>query len=1163
MMDEKLTQLVGQLISLQGHFEGSVTLEGVRPLANGYECRVRLQDGTLEETIISQDEVAALLDNLPETEIAKISVDGDKLRLLIESARIRLAYTHDRQFAVSLSAIRTLPHQIEAVYQKMLPQPRLRFLLADDPGAGKTIMAGLLIKELKLRQAVERILILCPAPLTIQWQDEMLRWFGEPFDIIFSAVDQQQLVNPWQKFSQVIASIDYAKQDDVRERVWQQHWDLVIIDEAHKCSARTTSGGAGREPKVDATKRYTLASQVTSQADLVLLLTATPHHGDEDKFAHFLRLIDPDLFPEPHRLKNQAAEIRKSVFRLGQDCPWALRRLKEDLKDIKGHRLFPDRHARTVTFSLNSEEYALYKAVTAYINEFFSQAGPRRNSAALARTVFQRRLASSTCAIHESLKNRLKKQQGLLEELESLPPQQRARKIAWLQGRLPDAEQDEDDLDEATRDQLADEFTAALELDQIRMEIAALGELVEQARRVREQANDSKLAALRDSLEEAQFSELRDGRGKLLIFTEHRSTLSYIREYLQTRGYLTCEIHGSMNPHERKRAQELFRTHAQICVATEAAGEGINLQFCHLMINYDLPWNPTRLEQRLGRIHRIGQERDCYVFNFVATESEDGHPVIEGRILQRLLEKLEQMKEALADRVYDVLGEVLSLNDINLLEMLRQAAYDPRRLDEYIDQIDRIDPKKLKEYEEATGIALAQSHVDFSEFQQQNLEVEEHRLMPCFVEAYFRDAAREVGLKLDLRADGLWRIDHVPIDLRSERLQSVQHMGKADSSYNKVTFHKQHLEQDAHLDAVLLGPGHPLYAAVDERLNDRLASFLGGVSFYLDPLASSPYRFHFFEISIIGKDARGKDATLYGELVTVREEAGTFEVVPGDLILNLLPHPQSPAEVRPVDWQSAADFLKGGYQLECRTRCQEERQRYAQIIRDYLENSFRVRLNRAQEQAMRLLGEAGQKPEYKLAADEASRRVKELERDRDDRMAGLERLTVARTGPVRHLATALIMSPSSQAEVQALGLMDEPEPHISRKIELAAEDLVIAALTQEGFPPDRIQRIGHLKRGFDLRAHRVVDTATGEIEVRRVEVKGRAQGQAIRLTVNEWYKAQQLAETYWLYVVWDPLGDNPEMIYIQNPAARLDHAKREIQAARLIEIPFQALKKTS
>ncbi|MGD0660220.1 MAG: DEAD/DEAH box helicase [Syntrophorhabdales bacterium] len=256
----------------------------------------------MEEAVISAEAMAVVLGQEPDEGKAQSPVEAEKLRLLIESARIRLTYAHDQQFAVSLSGIRTLTHQIEAVYQAMLPQPRLRFLLVDDPGAGKTIMAGFLVKELKLREAIERVLILCPAPLTIQWQDEMLRWFGEPFDIIFSAVDQQQLTNPWQRSSQIIASMDYAKQEDMRERVWQERWDLVIVDEAHKCSARTASGGQNREPKVVPTKRYDLALRVTYQTDHVLLLTATPHHRDEDKFAHFLRLIDPDLFPEPHRL---------------------------------------------------------------------------------------------------------------------------------------------------------------------------------------------------------------------------------------------------------------------------------------------------------------------------------------------------------------------------------------------------------------------------------------------------------------------------------------------------------------------------------------------------------------------------------------------------------------------------------------------------------------------------------------------------------------------------------------------------------------------------------------------------------------------------------------------------------------------------------------------
>jgi hypothetical protein len=422
MTDSGLTLPVGRSVPLPGHFDTPVVLEEARRLGSGYECRVRLPSGGIEEVVISAEEATGLA-ALVGVEQRSKTVDPKDLQLLVESARIRLAYAHDRQFAVSLSGIRTLPHQIEAVYQKMLPQPCLRFLLADDPGAGKTIMAGLLVKELKLREAIERVLILCPAPLTIQWQDEMQRWFGETFDIIFAAVDQQQLSNPWQRTNQIIASIDYAKQDDVRERIWQQHWDLVIIDEAHKCSARTGSGGAGREPRVISTKRYDLAWKLSGQCDHVLLLTATPHHGDEDRFAHFLRLLDPDLFPEPHKVGQQASDIRNDVLRLGDDCPWALRRLKEDLKDMNGGRLFPDRHAITVPFTLNADEFALYKAVTAYINEFIpQQTGQRRTSAALARTVLQRRLASSACAIHESMKRRLRKQSELLDELERLSP---------------------------------------------------------------------------------------------------------------------------------------------------------------------------------------------------------------------------------------------------------------------------------------------------------------------------------------------------------------------------------------------------------------------------------------------------------------------------------------------------------------------------------------------------------------------------------------------------------------------------------------------------------------------------------------------------------------------------------------------------------------------
>jgi superfamily II DNA or RNA helicase len=1156
---------IGQRVTLHGHFLEPVTLEAVRFIGSGYECRVRLADGTPDEAILSLEEAAAVAGQTIITPTSIQPVDAEKLRLLVESARIRLAYAHDRQFAVSLSGIRTLPHQIEAVYMKMLPQPRLRFLLADDPGAGKTIMAGLLLKEMKLREAIERILILCPAPLTIQWQDELLRWFGEPFEIIFSAVDQQQLVNPWQRATQVIASLDYAKQDDVRERVWQQRWDLVIVDEAHKCSAYTKRS-SGRGDEVEKTRRYQLAERLAADADHLLLLTATPHHGDDDRFSHFVRLIDPDLFPEPTRIGDRAGEIRREILSLGENCPWALRRLKEDLRDIDGKRLFPDRHAHTMTFRLNQEEFDLYKAVTAYINEFLPQAsGSKKQSVALTRTVLQRRLASSTQAIAESIRRRFEKQEELLKELESLSPSQRAKRLAQIQGNLTDAEQDEDDLDDAERDLLTDEFTTAMELDQLRTEIAALRDLLAQARRVRDHANDSKLTALHDCLAKAEFNELKDGRGRLLIFTEHRDTLNHLLDHLTRWGYSTCQIHGGMNPHERKRAQEDFRTSRQICVATEAAGEGINLQFCRLMINYDLPWNPTRLEQRLGRIHRIGQERDVHAFNFVASESEEGQPIIEGRILERLLHKMEQMRSALSDRVFDVIGEVLSLNDVNLPEMLREAANDPRRLDEYLDQIERVDPKRLLQYEEATGIALARGNVDFSGFQTANAEAEERRLMPRYVEQHFLNAAREIGLRVEARADGLYRIEHVLADLRSDRLTAVRRLGKPESSYRKVTFHKEHLEMDQHVDAVLIGPGHPLYAAVDERLNEMLVALTAGVGVFVDTNSDTAYKLHFFEMAVRGQNTKGEVQTLLGEMVAVREELSgaeeRFAVIPADTLLDLPAHPAAPENLQPEDATAAADFLKSTYQTQRRSECQKERQHFVQVCRDYLQQSFEARIRAAQDRVMGLRARESRDPDIAIARQRAENDLADLERTRTERLAGLQRLTLAKHGPVRHVATALVLPSTRSVEEQIGGVLDDLDPEIRRKCEIAAEDVVIAHETTRGF---ECERVGHLKIGFDIRSIGPADPQTGYRDpitgIRRIEVKGRRRGQPIRLTTNEWYKATQLGDSYWLYVVWDPLdGPDPEPLRIQNPAKHLDHAKREVVAARYYDIPANAV----
>ena len=1163
------TSLIGERVHLAGHFQEPVTVESVRALGTSIQLQVRRNDGQLDETILSANEVQVLLAQVAAHATSVPLADPDRLRLMVESARIRLAYAYDRHFAVSLSGIRTLPHQIEAVYLKMLPQPRLRFLLADDPGAGKTIMAGLLLKEMKLREAIERVLIVVPAPLTIQWQDELLRFFGESFQIVHSGNDQQQLINLWQRENQVITSLDYAKQDTVRERVWQQRWDVVILDEAHKCSAYTRRR-ADRSADVDKTKRYQLAERLVERADHVLLLTATPHHGDDDRFGHFVRLIDPDVFPEPHRLGEQASAIRRDILDLAGDSPWALRRLKEDLRDLDGQRLFPDRHAHTVTFQLNAEEFSLYKAVTAYINEFLPRGvGRQAASVALTRTVLQRRLASSTRAIYESLQRRLGKQRRLLEELEGLPPQERIRYLERLRGRLTDEELDEDDLDETARDRLTDEFTSAVELEQLRMEVATLRDLVEQARRVRDHAPDSKLKALQECLTRAQFAELQDGRGKLLIFTEHRDTLAHLREYLARWGYSTCEIQGGMNPHQRKAAQEEFRTQRQICVATEAAGEGINLQFCHLMINYDLPWNPTRLEQRMGRIHRIGQERDVYVFNFVAEQSQDGQPVVEGRILKRLLDKLEQMRDALGrERVYDVIGEVLSLNQVNLPEMLREAAYDPRRLDEYLDQIDRLDPGRLQQYEEATGIALARAHMDFSAFQQANFEAEEQRLMPEYVARQFVAAAEEVGLRIEQRADGLLRVPYMPQDLRSERLEAVRRLGRPEVSYRKVTFQKEQLEQDQHLDAVLTGPGHALYATVDEKLNERLASLRGRTAIFMDGMATAPYWIHFLETEIRGEPTVGTNGTVYAELLAVADRDGAYEFLSPDVLHDLTPRSNPPSNYPPIQssLEAVTDFVKAGHQLAKRQDVQAERHHYTQVVREYLEKSFQARIYAAEHRVMGLRArETGGEKDVALARQQAERDLEDLHRARRDRLAGLERLAIARSGPVRHLASVWVLPPDQVSDVlsEAGSAIWPEDVETRRRVELAAMQVVMDYERQRDWEPFNISE--QRGPGFDIRSLGPADPATGHRPVRRIEVKGRARGQPVHLGTNQWLKARQLRETYWLYVVWDPLEAGPETepVCVQDPAHRLEYAAREVRVVSGYDIPAEAIERAT
>lgn len=1143
---------LGRRVSLPGHFAEPVIVEEVQDFGDLLNLRVRTARGELKETTIEAGELARAL-AASAAPSAPAYVDPRDQFLLIESARIRHAYAWDPFFAVSLSGIEPLPHQLEAVYDRMLRQARLRFLLADDPGAGKTIMAGLLIKELRLRGAVDRVLILSPAPLTLQWQDEMKAKFDELFEIVDSHAARQQLSgSPWKKFPRCIASIDFAKQDHVRPDLLQERWDLVIIDEAHKV--------AMPDPE-QPTIRYQLARPLAERTERLLLLTATPHQGNSAQFRNFMALLDD------HAFRND--EVVRKLLQT-PDSPWMMRRMKETLRDFQGRKLFVERHAWTETFALNAEEFALYSEVSRYINTYLPrQQGRRKQSAALARMVLQRRLASSLRAIRVSLERRQAKLRALVDELALLPDDKRLLRLRELANLRVDPEADPDDETDDQLDALAEGAFLAERWDQLQAEVEALDQLVPLAHRAEGRNQETKLDALFHCLQRSEFQELRERSGKLLIFTEHRTTLDYLVEKLTREGYSCCTIHGGMDAVTRKEKQREFQQSAQICVATEAAGEGINLQFCHLMINYDIPWNPNRLEQRMGRIHRIGQQREVHVFNFVAVsgpEGRDRQPVIEGQILDRLLRKLDEIRKTLGDRVFDVIGMLLRQNGFSLEDVLREATLNPKKLDDYIHDIERLSPEALKKYEEATGIALAKNLVDLGRVRGERWDSEERRLMPEFVEDWFLAAADRTGLRIGKRANPrLLRIDAVPQKFRAPSLLAVRTRGEPDGRYPKATFHKDELKKVDNLDGALLSPGHPLYAAVDELLGLDLRESAGGTARYLDAAACEPYRLHFFEVEVEGESLGDpgeppRTVPVHATVIAALEAAdGGFSLGQPDVLHDLkavapgvLFPPTDPFEgpPGPEELTRVQGWVKARVQYPLVKERKDERAREVAIRRDFLSQAYEASLKEARRKAMELASRVTpEDQDSRLARDRAFARVKELEFEREHRLKSLLHLEVVRTGRVAWLGSALVAPSPSPLAV---------EMRRDDAVELLAIDLARRHEEARGWKVEDIwkRRDGS---GFDLRSTGPED-ASGVRPVRRIEVKGRAAAAgAIALTPNEWRKAQRFRDSYWLYVVWGCKSGAPRLKAIPDPWGVLHGAAREVVELTRVQIDAEAL----
>lgn len=1051
--------------------------------------------------------------------------DGDLFRLASEAHRIRLAYLFDPLLAVHTSVIEPLPHQITGVYERMLPCQPLRFLLADDPGAGKTIMTGLLIKELRARGDVERCMVVCPGMLAEQWQDEMWEKFHLPFEILTNDKLEAARSGNWlQENNLVIARLDkLSRNEDAQEKLKHTDWDLIVIDEAHKMSAMLF----GAEIKY--TKRHHLGQLLSTLTRHFLLLTATPHNGKEADFQLFLSLLDADRF---------AGRFREGAHTV--DVSDLMRRLtKERLLRFDKTPLFPERRAYTVEYKLSGPEAQLYERVTAYVRDEFNRAdrienGGRRGTVGFALTSLQRRLASSPEAIYSSLKRRQERLESRLEE-EKLLKRKAEFKLNGMP-KLPYLDTERwDDLDEApsaeyedTEEQIIDSATASQTIEELECEIATLHELEQIAYRVRQTHQDTKWTQLRELLLDREHMFDNEGnRRKLVLFTEHRDTLRYLEERIETllgQAESIVTIHGGLRRDDRREVQVRFMQdkNVHILLATDAAGEGINLQRANLMVNYDLPWNPNRLEQRFGRIHRIGQTEVCHVWNLCA------HDTCEGDVYLRLLKKLEIERKDLPGPVFDILGTILSGKSLRelLIEAIRYGERPEvqERLGKAVD--DAFDADRIRQILEDQ--ALTNDVIDAAMVTRIREEMERadaKRLQPHFIESFFREAFGRLGGTLREREKHRYEISHVPSRVRiRDRVTGTRE--RVQARYERVTFHRELVSVSGKPVAAFLCPGHPLLESTVNIILEEYGGLLRQGAVLVDP---DDFGIDVRALYILQHTIRDARSTHSGHPRSVSSQMHFVEIDEHGTTCSAGSAPY--LDYRPIseeervtlgdtlkeDWlagehleeqilQHAVEKLVPAHVHEVRERREALTDKSMAAVKERLTKEITYWDHRAQQ--LKVLEEAGRKPRMNWLR--AKKRADELQARLQKRMEEL-----GRQRQISPLAPVVI----GGALIVPQGLIDQlisrRQPDLIREtevVERAAMECVMRHERRLGFEP---RDVGNQKLGYDVESR---DPETGTL--RFIEVKGRVkEATTVTVTKNEILTALNKPDAFILALV--------------------------------------------
>lgn len=1089
----------------------------------------------LGKVVVFKDDLADIKP-APSGPVASFSGDGAAWRLAAEALRIKYAALYDPMLAVTTSEIMPLPHQIRAVYGEFLPRTPLRFLLADDPGAGKTIMCGLYLKELLLRGDLDRALIVAPGSLVDQWQDELRLKFGLNFQILSNdLITYSPNGNPFIDHPHLIAKMDHlARRDDLLDMVEQLDFDLVVVDEAHRMSAHYY----GQELKE--TGRYRLGKLLSERARNFLLMTATPHAGKDEDYQAFLALIDEDRF-EGQARKTTAKDDASDIMR---------RMVKEDLLTMEGKPLFQERQAMTANYELSEREQDLYEMVSDYVRVEMNRAKKimeagnkkRGNTVGFALTVLQRRLASSPEAILRSLERRKARLEAARETMQELADGKSPRKYDALEGiisyvapvdveDLYDPEDFSSEEVEKFEEEIMDAATAAMTVEELEKEIATLGGLVEVATEVRNSGVDHKWAQLREIIDgERDDMPSKKMVDKLIVFTEHKDTLNYLLEKI--RAYLgdpsaVAAIYGGTSREERRQIREDF-THSpriKVLVATDAAGEGLNLQAAHLMVNYDLPWNPNRIEQRFGRIHRIGQTEVCFMWNLVSSSTR------EGQVYQRLLGKLEQMRAAYKGKVFDVLGE--AFNDKPLRELMMEAVLrgeDPQ-VKAYLDTvIDATVGDGIKDLIEAQALDTStMSAAEVDDVRRTMDEARARRLQPHFIRDFFIAAFEELGGKVRPREAERFEITRVPHSVR-ERARQVGTRVPVAERYSRVTFEVNAI--DGPKKAELVSPGHPLLDAVvdltieahqatltdgavlvDNASPDRGPRLLVAVQEEIRDHQAPPLTvsraFSFVEIGADGA-VSNKGAAPYLDYDVADDAAvKAAQVVAGEEWLSADPVAAAKS------W--ATDYLIKPRVDRLKAKAEHELPRMTKLISKRLKGEEM----HWQAEAIKIQGkrQAGQRT--KMSPEGAQRRAEDMRDRLASRLAKIEAMAKYSPLPARVAGVALVV-PGGGGQAPALAKE-------TQRVERRAVDAVLAAEQALGRTPFEMP---HNNPGFDIRS---------EAEDGRtifIEVKGRIEGGSdFLISRTEVQTAKNMGDDYRLALV-SVSPDGPEsdrVVYLRRP----------------------------